>query len=123
MVIVDIDGMSDIKPIINVYRCFNLEGNFTAREKFKSQLHLIKDAIKPKTVILGDFNIDYDKIFDDNYTHKNLFDDFEEILSECNLIQMVKFKTWSRIVGPVLRSSILLDHTYSPLFLKILFMS
>ena len=63
----------------------------------------------PKTVIIGDFNIDYDKIFDDNYANKNMFDDFDELLGEFNLIQMVKFKTWSRMVGPVLRSSVL-DH-------------
>ena len=65
----------------------------------------------PKTVIIGDFNIDYDKIFDDNYANKNMFDDFDELLGEFNLIQMVKFKTWFRIVGPVLRSSVL-DHFY-----------
>ena len=39
------------------------------REKFKYQLRLIKDAMMPKTVILGDFNINYEKIYDDNYVH------------------------------------------------------
>ena len=38
-------------------------------------------------------------------------DDFENELSDFNLIQMVDFGTWSRMVGPVFRSSIL-DHVY-----------
>ena len=54
--------MSEVKRIINVNRCFNPEGNYTARDKFKSQLKAIKNAMIPKTVIVGDFNIDYDKI-------------------------------------------------------------
>ena len=49
--------MSDIKRMINVYRCFNPEGNYTARYKFKGQLNVIKNAMVPKTVIIGDLNI------------------------------------------------------------------
>ena len=65
----------------------------------------------PNTVLLGDFNLNYEKIYDDNYAHKNLFSDFDEILHDCELVQMVDFVTWSRMVGPNLRSSIL-DHIY-----------
>ena len=35
------------------------------------------------------------------------FKDFEEALSESNLFQIVKFSTWSRMVGNVMRTSIL----------------
>ena len=38
-----------------------------------------------KCILLGDFNPDYLKICDDNYCHKNLFNDFDEELSEFNL--------------------------------------
>ena len=38
MVIVDIDGKSDIKWIINVYRCFNPEGNYTAHDKLRKSI-------------------------------------------------------------------------------------
>ena len=38
-----------------------------------------------KTVILGDFNIDYEKNFDDSYAHKYLFSDLEIELSCFNL--------------------------------------
>ena len=65
--------------------------------------------MKPKTVIQGDFNLDFEKIYSDNYAHKNLFQNFDKLLSIYNLIQMVNFKTGSRMVGSMLRSSIL-DH-------------
>ena len=63
------------------------------------------------TVLLGDFNLDYSKIHDVNYGHKNLFIDFEDELSTFNLILLVEFVTWSRIVGTELKESIL-DHIY-----------
>ena len=50
-------------------------------------------------------------MYDDNYCNKLLFNDFEDALSGFNLIQVVNFNTWSRLVGTVLRSSIL-DHIY-----------
>ena len=51
------------------------------------------------------------KAYDVNYNNKNLFSDFDEVLSEFELIQLVKFETWSRMVGTERRSSIL-DHIY-----------
>ena len=41
--------------------------------------------------------------------YKNLFNDFDESLSCFELVQLVNFVTWSRIVGTSLRLSIL-DH-------------
>ena len=72
LVIIDFEENSEIKRIINIYRCFNPNGNVTPREKFKYQLNLIKNAMIPKTVLLGDFNLDYEKIYDDSYAHKNI---------------------------------------------------
>ena len=39
------------------------------------------------------------------------FDDFEEVLGEINLVQLIEFPTWSRIVNNVLNESII-DHIY-----------
>ena len=97
--------------IINVYRSFNPQGNINARNKFKYQLEIIKNAMCDKCILLGDFNLDYSKVFDVNYSHKLLFEDFEESLANLELIQLVNFVTWSRMVGPILRSSIQ-DHIY-----------
>ena len=49
--------------------------------------------------------------YNDNYSNKHYFSDFDEVLSEFELVQIVKFETWSRLVGPERRSSIL-DHFY-----------
>ena len=40
-----------------------------------------------------------------------MFADFENEMSNFNLVQLVRFATWSRMVGLDLRSSIL-DHIY-----------
>ena len=40
-----------------------------------------------------------------------MFDDFDNALSEFNLVQVKDFNTWSRLVGADVRSS-LLDHVY-----------
>ena len=80
-----------------------------ARMKFKYQLELIKNAMIDGCVILGDSNLDYAKVCDDNYCNKNMFSDFNDVLSEFFLIQLVYFETCSRLVGSVRRSSIL-DH-------------
>ena len=79
----------------------------------------IKNAFIDKCVVLGDFNLDYEKVYDDNYAHKLLFEDFEITLSMCNLVQIVNFVTWSRLVGVTLKSSTL-DHIYikDPTLLK-----
>ena len=64
-----------------------------------------------KCIVVGDFNINYERGFDDNYYNKNLFLDIDDVLSEFNLIQLVKFETWSRKVSTEKRSYIL-DHVY-----------
>ena len=110
IVIIDIPNCS-IKRIINVYRSFNPQNNVNAREKFKYQLEIIKKAMTERCIVIGDFNIDYAKIFDVNYGNKGLFEDFEAALSKFELVQLVNFITWSRMVGTSLRTSIL-DHIY-----------
>ena len=89
MVIIDLKGCRSVNRLINIYRNFNPQDNVNARAKFRYQLELIKAAMTSKCVIVGDFNMDYAKIFDDNYNNKNLFQDFEDILSSFNLIQLV----------------------------------
>jgi hypothetical protein len=74
--IVDVMGSKQLH-IINVYRCFNPQDGSAAREKFISQLLLIKSAFVPGTIIMGDFNLDANKQFQANYTHKMLFEDLK----------------------------------------------
>ena len=72
---------------------------------------IIKAVTPSETIVLGDFNMDYNKLNDVNYSHANLFNDFNEVLSEKNLVQIIQFPTWSRLVGLVQKQSIL-DHVY-----------
>ena len=53
------------------------------------QLSLIKIAIIPKTVILNDFNLDYSQRYNVDYARRQMFDDFENELSDFDLIQLV----------------------------------
>ena len=71
----------------------------------------MKNAFLHNAVILGDLNLDYNKRFDMSYQRKDYFELFEDYLGELNLLQLVTFDTWSRMVGLTLRSS-LLDHIY-----------
>ena len=45
LVVIDIQGKSDINVVINVYRSFNPQGNVTARDKFIYHLQLINNAM------------------------------------------------------------------------------
>ena len=43
----------------------------------------------PKTVILNDFNLDYSQRYNVDYARRQMFDDFENELSDFDLIQLV----------------------------------
>ena len=110
LVIIDIVGINQTR-IINVYRSFNPQNNVSQRDKFKYQLSLMKTAVNNKTIIMGDLNLDYSQKDNADYRFSYMFDDFEVALGEFNLIQIIEFPTWSRIVNGVLRESTL-DHVY-----------
>ena len=80
-------GSKRMKRIINVYRSFNPHQD-TAMNFFVKQLNLIKIAFSSDTILVGDFNLDYNKKFDVNYCNANLFVKFEEHLGDLNLLQI-----------------------------------
>ena len=98
--------------LINVYRSHKPKDNLTPREKFKLQLELIRLAMTNETLLMGDFNIDFNKGYAVDYVHRFLFEDFNVALSNFGLEQLIDFVTWSRLVNNVYKSS-LLDHVYS----------
>ena len=61
--------------------------------------------------MLGDFNLNFARKSDVNYSHVKYFDDFDDVLYDTNLIQLVEFPTWSQIVYNVLIESII-DHIF-----------
>ncbi len=110
LMVVDINNGTKLR-LINIYRSFAPQNNIGQREKFKYQLHLMKNAITKNTIILGDFNIDDGKRLNIDYAYRNYFCDLDEVFSEFGLVQLINFVTWSRLVGSTLKSSIL-DHVY-----------
>ena len=109
--IIDIEGTLNTR-LINVYRSFSPQNGVSQREKFRYQLLLINAAMKTLgCVLVGDFNLNYALKDDIYYSHARYFDDFEFVLSDMNLIQLVEFPTWSRVVNNVLQESTI-DHIY-----------
>ena len=117
LVIIDVLGAKDARDsydvrIINLYRSFAPQNGVGQREKFGYQLDLLNNAINSKTILLGDFNLDWSKNNLEDYSHKNYFSDMELKLAAYNLIQIVDFITWTRTVNGQVRSSVL-DHIYT----------
>ena len=111
LIVLDVKANKDIR-IINVYRSFNPINYHSPYEFFKYQMDLISEAYNTKnTILLGDFNLDWDKKDLINYPFKRYFEYMDEKLIEKNLVQIVTLPTWSRFVNGNLRES-LMDHIY-----------
>ena len=114
IVVIDVNVDSTYR-IVNVYRQFNPPNNLSQREHFSLQLkaiEIIQRSLNGKKIIIaGDFNLDEEKRYSCQYRNKDLFVLQNEIFDQLNLIQMVQFKTWKRIVNNTIRESIL-DHIY-----------
>ena len=108
-----IDILQD-KPVrlMNIYRSHNPQENVNQRTKFQAQLNVLTNSIIQNTIILGDFNLDDAKRFHIDYPFKNMFNDLLESFIDHNLIQLIKFPTWSRLISNNLKTSIL-DHLYT----------
>ena len=79
---------------------------------FKYQLEIIKSNTTPTTIIVGDFNLDQTKLYDLTFMHRNYFNSLKEKFTPLNLIQLVKFPTWSRTINNAVCTSTI-DHMYT----------
>ncbi len=111
LVIIDLEGHTNSR-IITIYRSFKPQDGISPREKFESQLNLISAAFSNNCILLGDFNLDHSKKFNNTYMNKHLFAIFDNLLSHLGLFQHVNFPTWSRMINGTMKSSVL-DHIYS----------
>ena len=108
LIIIDLKGSMKLR-LINIYRSHSLQHGVSQRDKFNQQLSLIDNAVTNKTILLGDFNLDWFKRHSSNYALRNMFADFEEKLQAHNLIQVIDSRTWTRTVNNTVRESCL-DH-------------
>ena len=70
IIVIDLEGDKKWR-LINVYRSFAPQHNVTQRDKFVYQLGLIKQAFTTSSILLGDFNLDWQRRHDISYSHKN----------------------------------------------------
>ena len=115
LVIIDLNGEINYR-VINIYRSFAPERNATPTENFLNQLRIIKNAFTDSPsrthIILGDFNLDFNKIHINSYPFAHLFDQLITTFDPLGLHQLINFETWSRFVNGVKRFSII-DHIYT----------
>jgi endonuclease/exonuclease/phosphatase family metal-dependent hydrolase len=111
LIILDVKSHKNVR-LINVYRPFNPRNGMNPREFFNRQLNIIRRSYTKNTIILGDFNLDWNMNGVHNYAFRNYFTDMDGALSGTNRIQLVEFPTWSITVNNVVKYSTL-DHVYS----------
>ena len=119
-----IDTNGPIKyRIVNFYRLFNPPNNLNQTQHFSIQLEKIKGMCENlgerKILIAGDFNLDDSKRYAPDYRHKHLFELQNVLFDQHNLMQLIDFPTWNRVVNNVMKNSIL-DHVYvqDPTFVR-----
>lgn len=98
--------------LISLYRAFKNNLQEGAKTFFEEQLKLVEGNLKEQTLVLGDFNVDYNKIFSENYHQRREADLLLEWKTNNHLIQLVEFPTWRRIIQSKLVESCL-DHCYT----------
>ena len=81
-----------------------------------NQLRLLKNAVADarnhSCIILGDFNLNEEMKFRHDYSHKAYYDELITAFDPLDLVQLVNFETWKRLVHGVWRTSTL-DHIYT----------
>ena len=115
LIIIDFNAQNKNFRLINLYRVFNPQNGRSAFVNFETQLQKINEAIindqTRKIIIMGDFNLDDSKKFNVNYAQRNFFEILNEIFDNHGLQQLINFPTWERLVGNVIKQSVL-DHIY-----------
>jgi exonuclease III len=70
ILIIDIKSKRDLR-VITIYRPLNTPDGSQPRDFFSTQLNLIRHAITNNTILLGDFNLDWNKKNVHNYQFKH----------------------------------------------------
>ena len=63
-------------------------------------------------MVLGDFNLNEEMKYNNEYSHKSYYDELNLTFDPLGLIQLVDFETWRRVVNGNLKTSTL-DHVYT----------
>ena len=115
LIIIDIKTNVSVR-LISLYRTFRPTDGKTPTEFFQKQIEIIERNRTPRTIIVGDFNLDANMQFRLDYPHKHLYNFLNEFIVKFNFNQIVDFSTWSRTINNIQKESIL-DHVYTNDFL------
>ena len=101
--------------ICNFYRPFLLPLNVTAIDYMNITMDLLKKLIESnrneKIILVGDFNLDFNKINDNTYRLHTIYDSWHNFYSTFQMIQVQKECSWRRIINASVVESVL-DHVY-----------
>ena len=91
----------------------HLEAQFASdpTDFFRGQLEILNNAVVDNCIILGDFNLDAGMEERQDYGYKYPLELLSNFVFENNLLQVVNFNTWSRVIYGIKKESCL-DHIY-----------
>ena len=114
VIMLKLDKQYTFTQVIGLYRQFKIINEQTQLQSFRKQLSEITTFIHTdqRTVVVGDFNLDYVKMNEQTYTHRRIYDELLEMSYAFDLTQMVKEITWMRLYNNHVRKSTL-DHIYT----------
>ena len=114
VIIIDIKLQQNYR-ILGLYRTFNPNNQISEYDYFKSQIDIITDSCADHSItsiVMGDFNLNENQKNNSQYSHHRYYDLLQSKFNDINLIQIVKFNTWSRLVENTWKESCL-DHIYT----------
>ena len=96
LIIIDVLLKSKYR-IFGVYRVFNPPGAITQRQYFSSQIDLIKTAAEEcgemKLIILGDFNLNENMKYQQDYSHKAYYEENKTLFDSCESLLLWNFNS------------------------------
>ena len=93
------------------YRLFLLPNHNNELEYISETVSLLENIKNENVILLGDFNMDFRKVNNQDYKNARLYNLLETVLIEKTLVQIINEPTWQRKCKTSLNESIL-DHIY-----------
>ena len=100
--------------IVGFYRPFRLVKHSNQMDYIQETTSYLTRKLNPalKTIIIGDFNLDFKHVDNSGYAHRRIYDHWISYTDNYGLIQLIKEPTWRRLINGQLKESIL-DHIYT----------
>jgi hypothetical protein len=117
IVVIDLILESMVR-VANIYRPFR-PANSPERQYFNHQLTTLENLIVENTIILGDFNLDINKLNDETYYEIHSLRDLVKFKNDNSLRQEIEENTWSRNILGVVKS-LRIDHVYCTEDIKVI---